>query len=189
MPEQERRASFRLQRTLLIQLFTSVLVAVGLLAVGPASAAHAATSQLTATTSACAAHPSAANCDGAFATAEAGDPCTSGTYYVVASAPLTGSNSGSSYSNGYVQLWWSQTCQSNWTRIVVEPAGTWLIEPTVYVSSGSPSSESAQWTGGPGAYISPMIYAPTAEACSSAAAYPSTGGNILTGVTGQYTTC
>lgn len=60
-------------------------------------------------------------------TAARADSCqSSGNYYVVASAPLKNVSTGvSSWSYGYVQLWYSATCNVNWTRMVVEVPGYW----------------------------------------------------------------
>lgn len=58
------------------------------------------------------------------------------SYYVVASFPLEYQDdpNQASWSYGYVQLWWSDTCHTNWTRTVsnINPVNTTYA----YVSAG-----------------------------------------------------
>jgi len=120
---------------------------------GPASAASAA---------ACASAPSHGNCDGALP----GAGCTSGSHYVVDSSPLIDQSGQASWNYGYVQLWWSDVCQTNWSRIVINPGGPWHVAAVVFRESGSPPEEYTDYDNrGPGAYVSAMVYAPDTLAC------------------------
>src|SRR5579863_960055 len=97
-----------------VRLAAVVFLAAGLIAGSPALPAQAAS------VSSCASSPSHSNCDGVFP----GGACTTGTYYVVDSLPLINNSTGrSSYSYGYVQLWWSNNCQTNWSRLVISVSG------------------------------------------------------------------
>lgn len=97
----------------------------------------------------------------------------SGSWYVAASSPLT-NNQG--VRGGYVQLWYSNNCGTNWGRLVVQaPSGA-----TVY--SQSAGSETHRYGGnnltdvwtsnlyflGDGTTISGQVYAPQNYACAYA---------------------
>jgi hypothetical protein len=162
-----------------MRLVAAFLLALGLVAAGPALSAHAAS------VSACAASPSHSNCDGVFPSGA----CTSGTYYVVDTAPLINSAGESSNSYGYVQLWWSKTCQTNWSRLVINVSGLWFENPAVHRQTGSPADEGAVWEGGPGAYLSPMVYAPDTKACAYGGVETTSGVLEYHADAGQYTPC
>jgi len=111
-----------------------------------------------------------------------GEHCNTGTYYVVQSVPLLASD-GSGRSGGYLQLWWSDTCQTNWARVVVYGStnafqilasawtpGTKEQSTNCYIGSGCVSS-GVNWV-----WWSPMVYAPNnTPACVSGVARVSLG--------------
>lgn len=101
----------------------------------------------------------------------AASSCQSGNYYVVGSAPLKNLITGvSSWNYGYVQLWYSATCNVNWTRMVFNVSGTWFGAATVETVNNAPYGSSG--TFGPETVppsidiVSPMIDG-TPPACSS----------------------
>jgi hypothetical protein len=165
-------------RGLAVRLAAALFLTAGLIASAPALPAQAAS------VSSCAASPSPANCDGVLP----GGACTTGTYYVVDSAPLINEAGQSSYNYGYIQLWWSKNCQSNWARLVISVSGSWTAEAYVQTATGSPGSEwKVYYNAGPGAYVSPMLYAPGVKACAYGEAFNST--NDYQASTGQFTPC
>jgi len=66
---------------------------------------------------------------------------------------------------GYVQLWWSYTCKTNWSRTVATVSNS-SIE--TYVISGNNSDWEHNWNGGNELH-SMMFYAPTtkSQACGA----------------------
>jgi len=162
-----------------VRLAAALFLAAGLIGGAPALPAQAAS------VSSCAASPSHANCDGVLP----GGACTTGTYYVVDTAPLINTVTGrSSNSYGYIQLWWSKNCQSNWARLVINVSGSWTAQPYVQTQTGSPGSAYKDYyNAGPGAYVSPMLYAPGVKACADGEAFNSTGDYAA--YTGQFTPC
>jgi hypothetical protein len=159
-----------------VRLAAALFLAAGLVAGGPALPAQAASD------SSCAASPSHASCDNVLP----GGACTKGTYYVVDSAPLINAvTRQSSYSYGYIQLWWSKNCQSNWARLVISVSGSWSIQPQVFTQTGGNAYKN--YDGGPGAYVSPMLYAPGVNACTYGEAFNDSVTYLATA--GQYTPC
>jgi len=160
-------------------LAAALLLAAGLIAGGPALPAQAAS------VSSCAASPSHANCDGVLP----GGACTTGTYYVVDSSPLRYWQTGqTSYSYGYIQLWWSNKCQTNWSRLVISVSGSWNVEPYVSTTAetlGSPPYSDVR----PGAYVSYMLYAPGVKACANGEAFNDANTADYLATAGQYTPC
>jgi len=86
--------------------------------------------------------------------------CNTGSYYVLAEAPLYSiPGNTASYSYGYIQLWWSDTCQTNWIRGWVacldlcEQNNYWDMQtqggsPPLVQSSGGPRYDwTNQWYG------------------------------------------
>lgn len=162
---------------------TAAVLTAGAVAFGPATAAHAVSSGQ------CASAPSHSACDGAAP----GGACTSGSHYVVGSVPLQNMTTGeSSWNYGYVQLWWSDTCQTNWTRVVINVAGNWTVRADVIRLQGSPVDERQQYAEvGPGAYLSPMVYAADTLGCADGNVFlPVSGGaDQYTGYYSQGSTC
>lgn len=60
---------------------------------------------------------------------------------------------------GYVQLWWSYTCKTNWARTV-----SWVPSSLVDAYVWTASTMYGNTTYGQSVAISPMIYAPTTKA-------------------------
>jgi len=94
--------------------------------------------------------------------------CTD-SYYVVSSTPLVDSATGrADWSFGYLQLWYSNTCQTNWGRVVVGASGTWDVESKIRYNASNQS-----WSGGyecdpvhsGGACLSPSLIAPNTPVC------------------------
>jgi hypothetical protein len=66
--------------------------------------------------------------------------CASGSYWVVTSSPLTDVvTHTTSWNYGYLQLWWSQTCQTNWIRGQVYESGSVDNYYRMQTQAGSPS--------------------------------------------------
>jgi hypothetical protein len=160
------------------KLLLGICLALTFTAVGPAGVASAASAP------ACASSPSHANCDGA----PPGAGCTSGSHYVVVSNPLIDKSGHSSWSYGYVQLWWSDTCQTNWARVVINVTGSWRIQTVVFRFSGSPRDVVTDYDGGAGAYQSGMIYSPDSLACADGDIVTS-AGTAYFATASQYSGC
>jgi hypothetical protein len=166
---------------------TRILTAAGSLALAVAVTVLAGPEAHAADTGSCAAAPGHGTCDGALP----GGACTSGSYYVVTSAPLIDDNTGvASWNYGYVQLWWSQTCKTNWARVVVNGSGPWTaVQPIVYRQSGAPAYLEKQYQNvGAGAYVSPMVYAADTNACAYAGVLPN-GWREYHATASQYSGC
>jgi hypothetical protein len=164
-------------RVAVVRLAAVLFLAAGLAVAVPALPAQAASD------SSCAASPGHANCDGVLP----GGACTTGTYYVVDTAPLS-RNGQSSNSYGYIQLWWSKNCQTNWARLVVGLSGSWTAQPYVQTQTGSPGDAWKDYFNvGPGAYVSPMLYAPGVKSCADGEALGSTSDYVA--YAGQFTPC
>jgi hypothetical protein len=57
--------------------------------------------------------------------------------YVVQSVPLINESTGvASYNYGYVQLWYSNSCQKNWTRVVFKLQNFSQIRADIYAGPG-----------------------------------------------------
>jgi hypothetical protein len=86
------------------------------------------------------------------------------SYYVVASTPIY--KGSTNVQAGYVQLWYSNTCGTNWARIVVYNDG---LNDIYYVKSGVYTADSRQdvYDQYPGTSWTNQLYAPTvkAQAC------------------------
>jgi hypothetical protein len=82
---------------------------------------------------------------------------------------------------GYVQLWWSATCQTNWTRIVSYsyPSQTQAV---IDLQNGEGESNQARTQ----IIISDQFYAPSALACSYGAIWLGSGRPTYTGQVSQY---
>jgi hypothetical protein len=116
----------------------------------------------------------AATCSGTGC--DASDPYSTGcagsgaSYYVAETTPLIKESTGvASNSYGYIQLWWSNTCDTNWTRMVVNVSGAASGLEEVFLdrnnSAGSHYCISLS-SGSNGAYISCQIYAAGIPAAS-----------------------
>lgn len=97
----------RIRRMTVHVVLTTAAVAAGALGV-TAPAAYAASA------SACAAAPSTQNCDHVDP-ASGGGICLGNSWRVYSFAPT---NDAGKPVDARVELWWSQTCRSNWARIV-----------------------------------------------------------------------
>lgn len=109
----------RFRRQIPASLGAAALILIGIPLIS-ALPAHAASFPPTGSGAACAANPSTANCDGVDPTDDNGI-CLSNSRLVTAGYPIVphyDQNYGSGPVAVQVQLWWSQTCQSNWARIV-----------------------------------------------------------------------
>lgn len=168
-------STFSIRRSAVLASVGAVMVLLALAGTGPALAAPA--SHVSAT------HPfhslsqhaasvarltptcSGTGCDGSdpYATGCAG-PLAS--YYVAASVPLNDSSGNANWSYGYVQIWWSITCQTNWGRIVVSngtPSQMWIqlqgnYQPSVCGQGQSPACN------GQTSLVSPQYYLPSTTA-------------------------
>jgi hypothetical protein len=78
---------------------------------------------------------------------------------------------------GYVQLWWSATCQTNWTRIVSYHT-PYELEALIRLQNGYGNNANAT--------ISEQFYAPTALACSYGAIWLGAGSPKYSGQVSQY---
>lgn len=114
---------------------------------------------------------SGTGCDGTdpYSTGCAGG---SASYWVVETTPLIEDSTGvGNNSYGYVQLWWSQTCQTNWTRMVVNvsgvPAGMEEVILGTTNSRGDYMEGPETFSGAAGAHLSKQIYAGSILAASS----------------------
>lgn len=138
--------------------------------------------------SACSSNPSDDNCDGSPVP---GSGCQSGSYYVLNSLPLKNLATGQqSYSYGYVQLWWSQTCQSNWGRVVINEPGSWDIFAQIWKQNYGGYSYYYQSVPGGGAVTSPLMYAPNQSVCTNGDIFPHSGGSeAYHGYVTQYSPC
>jgi len=87
--------------------------------------------------------------------------------YVVGSAPLTDESTGvASWNYGYVQLWYSNSCAENWTRVVSLTSGTTFVRADLYRQDGahkcgasSPTEDTCTVTGTT-TVESPPLYSP-----------------------------
>jgi Protein of unknown function (DUF2690) len=117
---------------------------------------------VTSATSAFAATCSGTGCDGTdpYGTGCAG---TGASYWVVETAPLIKDSTGvASDTYGYVQLWWSQTCGTNWTRMVVNASGASTGFEDVLLDRNNGvgvSGYTAQDNGSVGAHLTHQVYA------------------------------
>jgi hypothetical protein len=143
-----------------------------------------------AASSACYDNPSPENCDGQPVS---GSGCDSGSYYVVQSVPLYDDYTGQySWNYGYLQLWWSDHCQTNWGRVVINQSGRWDLFAQIW----NPSFGYSLFYNGsgsgvpPGAYTSRMLYAPNDPACAITYIYPHPSGSLeFEGHNGQFSPC
>jgi hypothetical protein len=78
---------------------------------------------------------------------------------------------------GYVQLWWSATCQTNWTRVVSYHHPSEL-EALILLQNGDGNNANAT--------ISEQFYAPTMLACSYGGIWLGPGSPTYTGQVSQY---
>jgi hypothetical protein len=60
---------------------------------------------------------------------------------------------------GYVQLWWSDTCKTNWARVVNNVGGNWDILIRVTTFGNNYDIQDGNDRGSTGAWVSPMVYA------------------------------
>lgn len=128
----------------------------------------------------------AATCSGTGCDGE--NPYTSGcagsgaSYYVAETTPLIKDSTGvASNSYGYIQLWWSNTCGTNWTRMVINVSGAAsAIEDLIlerYNSAGD-GGYVDQFNGAKGAYLTPQVYAVGIPGRSDGYLYNSSGTEI-----------
>jgi hypothetical protein len=125
----------------------------------------------------------AATCSGTGCDAK--DPYTTGcagsgaSYYVAETTPLISVATGvASNSYGYIQLWWSNTCHTNWTRMVVNVSGAASGYEDVVLdnpNSAGVSYYDNHFGGAKGAYLTAQIYAPGIPAASDGYLYSSSG--------------
>jgi hypothetical protein len=128
----------------------------------------------------------AATCSGTSCDGQ--DPYSTGcagpgaSYYVVETTSLINDSTGvASNSYGYVQLWWSNTCDTNWTRMVVNVGGGTLGLEQVSLKSPNSAGDTGcvSYSGGSkGAYVSCQIYAVGIPAKSTGRLYGSSGPEI-----------
>jgi hypothetical protein len=78
---------------------------------------------------------------------------------------------------GYVQLWWSATCQTNWTR-VVSYHRPYELEALIRLQNGYGNTANAS--------LSEQFYAPSTLACSSGAIWLGSGSPTYSGEVSQY---
>jgi hypothetical protein len=78
---------------------------------------------------------------------------------------------------GYVQLWWSATCQTNWTRVVSYHT-PYELEALIRLQNGYGNNANAT--------ISEQFYAPTTLACSYGAIWLGGGSPTYSGEVSQY---
>ncbi len=117
------------------------------------------------------------------------DPYSSGcagsgaSYYVAETAPLINASTGvASNSYGYIQLWWSNTCHTNWARMVVNVSGATLgLEDVVLKSPNSAGlyHYPIQFNGSEGTYLTPQIYAAGIPAEAEGSLYKNLGNGDL----------
>lgn len=101
---------------------------------------------------------------------------TGASYYVAATTPLIKDSTGvRSNSYGYIQLWWSNTCSTNWTRMVVNVSGATGGEVVVSTSNGDCPSEIS---GAKGVYLSCQLYAPGIPAAAGGFLYSNSGAEL-----------
>jgi hypothetical protein len=144
-----------------------------------------------ATVYSCAAKPSDQNCDDIFP----GGPCMSDHHYVVDSSPLVRQGDGvANWAFGYIQLWWSDNCQTNWARLVVNT--TQGNDYLALVQRQNPFDDVGQYYDpgfgnfhGPGAYLSQMAYAPDSKACALGQVSGTGLPLLYEGQTGQFLPC
>lgn len=82
---------------------------------------------------------------------------------VLASTPVKADDGGSAII-GYVQLWRSTTCATNWARLVIQAPHAWSWV-TVVLQNGTTTAIDPD-TSGASALLSPQLYAPTVQACA-----------------------
>lgn len=78
---------------------------------------------------------------------------------------------------GYVQLWWSATCQTNWTRVVSYHT-PYELEALIRLQLGFGNNSNAT--------ISEQFYAPTTLACAYGGIWLGPGSPTYTGQVSQY---
>jgi hypothetical protein len=101
------------------------------------------------------------------------------SYYVAETTPLINSSTGvASNSYGYIQLWWSNTCHTNWTRMVVNVSGAAFGREDVWIDHYNSAYDryyKNDLGGAEGAYLTPQIYALGIPAESDGSLYASSG--------------
>ena len=94
--------------------------------------------------------------------------CAGGSaqYKVAATAPVTLNGTQA----GYIQIWYSSTCGTNWGRVVAQPpAGVTVISQSMgsfTVRTSDSVSTNNTFPLGDGSIISGQVYAPTVRACA-----------------------
>lgn len=72
------------------------------------------------------------------ASAASDSPSGCSSNYVVGSAPLTDESTGvASWNYGYVQLWYSNSCEENWARVVSLTSGTTFARADLFRQDGA----------------------------------------------------
>jgi len=93
-------------------------------------------------------------------------------------------------SGGYIQLWYSNTCGTNWTRVVTQVGGTTFMSATLTPQGGSPHSlvcfvpGCTAIGGGNFQMLSGQYYLPTTFARSSGSF--NTASDVYNGIVSQY---
>ena len=105
------------------------------------------------------------------------------SYYVAETTPLIDASTGvASNSYGYIQLWWSNTCSTNWTRMVVNVSGATLgLEDVVLKNANSAGQTHYQskFSGAEGTYLTSQIYAAGIPAEAEGSLYQNLGNGDL----------
>ena len=123
-------------------------------------------------------HPSCSgrSCNGQdpYATGCAGQNWDS--WKVVTSDPVRDNSTGEQV--GWVQLWWSETCQTNWGRVVPLVGFNWASEWTGLSNKQmTPLSNIHP--------LSPQLYAPVLLACTQTS-FQMSNEHLATGASGQF---
>jgi hypothetical protein len=87
-------------------------------------------------------------------------------YKVAATAPVTLNGTQA----GYIQIWFSSTCGTNWGRVVAQPPAGVTVDPqsmgSFTVRTSDNISTNDTFPLGDGSIISGQVYAPTVTACA-----------------------
>jgi hypothetical protein len=108
------------------------------------------------------------------------------SWYVVLTKPVL---SQENQPIGYIQLWYSNTCKTNWTRLVVQVSHNWMQAVVGDDKWGDPvlKNTSTVTSHTAGELLSPQLYAPIAGAAARGDAVPLLDGRITTSCVDQDT--